>query len=233
MSCFTISAVVVVVSQLRTPKDNTTLELVADIESIREHLGAETIYVSGGSWGSTLGLVYAIMHPNRVVRMVLWSIYLARAFDDNLVNSGYFRYSFPEAWERFIEPVPGRFRKSVQESDEVLRATDQSKATRKPHLSQRVGTRGSEALSSFDYDERKVEREMTQHLLTLSNARADNSGAACPNRDALLFEQLLHKGSHQRKHVVGWRKKDPSYPFVQPSTGDMDMCNDPGRRQGI
>ena len=40
-------------------EDNTTWDLVADIERLRTHLGIERWQVFGGSWGSTLALAYA------------------------------------------------------------------------------------------------------------------------------------------------------------------------------
>ncbi|MEK0266895.1 alpha/beta fold hydrolase [Stenotrophomonas rhizophila] len=46
--------------------DNTTWDLVADIETLREHLKVDRWQVFGGSWGSTLALAYAQTHPQRV-----------------------------------------------------------------------------------------------------------------------------------------------------------------------
>ena len=46
-------------------RDNTTADLVADIELLRVHLGVERWLVFGGSWGSTLALAYAERHPGR------------------------------------------------------------------------------------------------------------------------------------------------------------------------
>jgi proline iminopeptidase len=50
---------------------NTTAHLIGDIEQLREHLGIDRWVVVGGSWGVTLGLVYAQCHPERVIAMVL------------------------------------------------------------------------------------------------------------------------------------------------------------------
>lgn len=55
---------------------NTTDHLIADIERIREHFGIERWIVTGGSWGSTLGLAYAEAHPDRVAGLVLRAIFL-------------------------------------------------------------------------------------------------------------------------------------------------------------
>ena len=59
-------------------RNNTTWDLVADIERIRAHLGIERFQVLGGSWGSTLALTYAVTHPERVSELVLRGIFLLR-----------------------------------------------------------------------------------------------------------------------------------------------------------
>lgn len=88
-------------------RKNTMQDLIADIEALRAHLGiVGKAYVAGGSWGSTLALLYALAHPEKVEKLLVWSIFLARQFEVDYVNEGYPRYSFPEAWERFIGLVP-------------------------------------------------------------------------------------------------------------------------------
>jgi len=57
-------------------ENNTTWDLVADIERLREHCGVEQWLVFGGSWGSTLALAYAETHPDRVTGLVLRGIFL-------------------------------------------------------------------------------------------------------------------------------------------------------------
>ena len=57
---------------------NTTWDLIADMERIREHLGIERWQLFGGSWGSALSLAYAQEHPERVTDMVLRGIFLLR-----------------------------------------------------------------------------------------------------------------------------------------------------------
>ena len=44
-------------------RENTTWDLVADMERLREHLGIDRWLMFGGSWGSTLSLAYAQTHP--------------------------------------------------------------------------------------------------------------------------------------------------------------------------
>ncbi|MEC4724139.1 prolyl aminopeptidase [Shewanella sp. D64] len=81
-------------------ESNTTAYLVDDIEQIRVTLAIDSWVVFGGSWGSTLGLVYAQHYPERVMMMILRGIFLARQHDIDWVysSSGAARI-FPEAWE--------------------------------------------------------------------------------------------------------------------------------------
>lgn len=81
---------------------NTTWDLVADIELLRETFGFEKWQVFGGSWGSTLALAYAETHPQRVSELILRGVYtLTQAELD-----WYYRFGvsemFPDKWERFL-----------------------------------------------------------------------------------------------------------------------------------
>ena len=85
---------------------NTTWHLVADIERLRELVGAERWLVFGGSWGSTLALAYAQKHPERVSELVLRGIYtVTRAELDWYYQFGVSEM-FPDRWEQFQAPIP-------------------------------------------------------------------------------------------------------------------------------
>ncbi|MFN3508256.1 MAG: prolyl aminopeptidase [Allorhizobium sp.] len=85
---------------------NTTWHLVADIERLRQMIGAEQWLVFGGSWGSTLALAYAETHPERVSELVLRGIYtLTKAELDWYYQFGVSEM-FPDKWERFCAPIP-------------------------------------------------------------------------------------------------------------------------------
>jgi proline iminopeptidase len=85
---------------------NTTWHLVADAELLRERLEIERWLVFGGSWGSTLALVYAETHPDRVTELVLSSVTTGRHEEfDWLFRGGLARF-FPEQWERLRAAVP-------------------------------------------------------------------------------------------------------------------------------
>ena len=86
--------------------DNTTWTLVADIEKLREHLGIDRWQVFGGSWGSTLALAYAEKHPECVSELVMRGIFLLRRWElEWFYQEGCSRL-FPDAWEKYLEPIP-------------------------------------------------------------------------------------------------------------------------------
>ncbi len=86
--------------------ENTTWDLVADMETIRETLGIQTWIVFGGSWGSTLGLAYAIAHPERVRGLILRGIFLARPSEVHWLYQQGASALFPDAWEEYLAPIP-------------------------------------------------------------------------------------------------------------------------------
>jgi proline iminopeptidase len=85
---------------------NTTQALVADIEKIREHLAIERWVVFGGSWGSTLSLVYAETHPERVLGLILRGIFLCRAWEIAWFYQEGANRIFPDYWQDFLRPIP-------------------------------------------------------------------------------------------------------------------------------
>ena len=87
-------------------EENTTWDLVADMERIREHLGIDRWVVFGGSWGTTLGLAYAEAHPECVRALVLRGIFLLRPLELRWYYQQGASFVFPEAWEAFVAPIP-------------------------------------------------------------------------------------------------------------------------------
>lgn len=86
-------------------RDNATLDLVADLETLRQHLGVERWLVFGGSWGSTLALAYAQAHPQRCLGLVLRGIFLCRPGEIDWFMRG-MGTVFPEAWREFAGHLP-------------------------------------------------------------------------------------------------------------------------------
>jgi proline iminopeptidase len=87
-------------------EENTTWDLVADIERLREHLGVERWQVFGGSWGSTLALAYAETHPDRVTELVLRGIFLCRPKEISWFYQEGANAIFPDVWEEYLKVIP-------------------------------------------------------------------------------------------------------------------------------
>ena len=92
--------------------DNTTDHLVSDIETLRELLGIDMWLVFGGSWGATLALVYAETHPERCLGIILRGVFLGREKELDWFLHG-IRNVYPEAWQRFVEFLPGSERGDI------------------------------------------------------------------------------------------------------------------------
>lgn len=85
---------------------NDTQSLVADLERVREELGIDQWVVFGGSWGSTLALVYAESHPNRVLALILRGIFLGRRQDVQWFYQSGANRVFPDYWTDFQSTIP-------------------------------------------------------------------------------------------------------------------------------
>ena len=96
-----------------TLKDNNTWKLVEDMKKLIDSFFGKKVYLVGGSWGSTLALVYAISHPETVKGMVLRGIYLATKEEDKHYTEGGIALFFPEVWDRFSKLVPKHRRKDA------------------------------------------------------------------------------------------------------------------------
>ena len=86
--------------------ENTTWDLVADMERLRVHLGIERWQVFGGSWGSTLALAYAETHPERVTGLILRGIFLLRRSELEWFYQRGASWIFPEAFETYEAQIP-------------------------------------------------------------------------------------------------------------------------------
>lgn len=87
-------------------RENTTLDLVADIETLRKHLDIEKWAVFGGSWGSTLALTYGITHPESCTAFFLRGIFLLRKKEIDWFYQEGCSKIFPDAWEEYLKPIP-------------------------------------------------------------------------------------------------------------------------------
>jgi proline iminopeptidase len=87
-------------------RENTTWDLVQDMERLRDFLRVERWQVLGGSWGSTLALAYAEQHPDRVSELILRSVFLLRQAELKWFYQEGASWIFPDAWEDYLAPIP-------------------------------------------------------------------------------------------------------------------------------
>ncbi|MBS0380862.1 MAG: prolyl aminopeptidase [Proteobacteria bacterium] len=97
-------------------RENTTWDLVTDIERLRAHLRIERWQVFGGSWGSTLALAYAETHPERVTELVLRGIFMLRQQELQWFYQRGCDMLYPDAWEKYLAAIP------VAEHDDLIMA---------------------------------------------------------------------------------------------------------------
>ncbi len=86
--------------------DNTTWDLVDDIERLRSHLAIDRWTVFGGSWGSTLALAYAQRYPQQCTGLILRGIFMLRPKEIRWFYQEGASYIFPDAWEHYLAPIP-------------------------------------------------------------------------------------------------------------------------------
>jgi len=87
-------------------EENTTWDLVADMERLRIHLGIERWQLCGGSWGSTLSLAYAETHPSRVTELILRGIFTLRQSELKWFYQEGCNWLYPDAFEAYLKPIP-------------------------------------------------------------------------------------------------------------------------------
>jgi len=110
---------------------NTTDHLVEDIETIRKALNIPRWHLFGGSWGSTLSLVYAEAHPDKILSLTLRGIWLARQQDaDWAFNAGGAHRIFPEMWAELVRAVRPAPNESVIERAYAIMTSDDDRRAR-------------------------------------------------------------------------------------------------------
>ena len=94
-------------------KENTTWDLVSDIEKIRRHLNINKWVVFGGSWGSTLALSYSILNPEHCKGLILRGIFMIRKKEIDWFYQEGASNIFPDAWENYLMPIPENKRNNL------------------------------------------------------------------------------------------------------------------------
>lgn len=151
-------------------KENTTFDLVGDMEKIRIFLGIEKWHVFGGSWGSTLALSYAITHPIRVLSLVLRGIFLVRKKEISWFYQHGASLFYPEEWEHFLAPIP-----KDERHDLVTAYHKRLNSVDKKVLEEaaRAWSRWEGATSKLRKDDKMIEKYASDHF-AYAFARIEN-----------------------------------------------------------
>ncbi len=97
-------------------KENTTWDLVDDIEKIRNHLSVDRWVIYGGSWGSTLSLAYSQTYPDSCKALILRGIFLVRKKEIHWFYQEGASKIFPDNWQSFVAPIPIEKRNNLLEA---------------------------------------------------------------------------------------------------------------------
>jgi proline iminopeptidase len=119
--------------------NNTTQDLIEDIEALRVHLGIDRWMIFGGSWGSTLALAYGQAHPGRCIGFVLRGIFLGRQQELDWFLYG-MKTILPENWNRLVEQL------TIEERSDILTSYHQRLMNTDP----RVHLPAARAWSAFE-----------------------------------------------------------------------------------
>ena len=94
-------------------ENNTTQDLIDDMERIRQHLSIKQWMLFGGSWGAALALLYAQQHQDKVLGMIIRAVFLARRQDLEWFAKVGANLIYPEQWQRLLESIPAQAREDV------------------------------------------------------------------------------------------------------------------------
>ena len=151
-------------------ENNTTWDLVSDIENLRNKLGIEKWLVFGGSWGSTLSLAYAQAHPESVSEIVLRGIFLLRKEELHWFYQDGASRIFPEAWSSFLEIIDEDKRDNLMNAYHKIFTSDDKQ---KRLIAAIAWSRWEAATSSLSYKPSLVE-EFSDPEFALAFALIEN-----------------------------------------------------------
>lgn len=156
-----------------TLEDNTTQHLIEDMEAIRKQLGIRRWHVFGGSWGSTLGLAYAMQHPKRVISLILYGIFLGRQHELEALYypGGAVESYYPERFAAFLRLLPPEERHNPIEGYWKLFQSDDARIRRAALES---WTRLEKQVSSFWPDSGSVEAALSDPEYVLAHSQIEN-----------------------------------------------------------
>ncbi|CAE6415944.1 unnamed protein product [Rhizoctonia solani] len=191
---------------------NTTWDLVADIEKLREKLKIDKWVVFGGSWGSTLSLAYAQTHPDRVKGLILRGIFTLRKSELDFFYQNGTSHLFPEAWEEYVAPVPEAERDDfVKAYNKLLNSDDEKVRLNAAKAWSKWEMTTSKLYVDPEYIARATEDDWANAFARIENHYFINEGFM--RQGQLLEKQSIDKIRHIPTIVVQGR-----YDVVCPTT---------------
>lgn len=179
-------------------KENTTWDLVEDIEKIRAYLNIEKWIVFGGSWGSTLALSYASRHADRIEALVLRGIFMCRPKEIKWFYQDGAGWMFPELWDKYVDLIePKKRHDMVSAYYELL--THQNLDVRLEAA--RRWSQWEAGTSHLYYDQKSVDDYGDPHK-ALAFARIECHYFM--NKAFFDFDNYLLKQVEKFKHIPGW-----------------------------
>lgn len=177
-------------------KNNNCSELIKDIEKIREYLMVDSWVVFGGSWGSTLALLYAQAHPTKVKGLILRGIFLARTSDITWLYQEGANKIFPDYWQEFISIIPEKERSHVLKAYYKILTTGDD-------ITKMAAARAWgkwEASCSTLEPCKQIVNSFTQPHLAIAMAKIATHFFL---KDPLILKNKLLENMHKIKHIPG------------------------------
>jgi proline iminopeptidase len=154
-------------------EENTTTDLIADMEKLRKHLEIENWFVFGGSWGVTLALAYTDSYPEKVNGLVMYGIFLCR--DQELIDTyfpaGTAAHVYPDVYNDFISLVSERNKENPIKGYQELFLSDDVDIRNK---AVDMWTRWEKRISALEVDEDIINADMTDTNFVLSHSLIEN-----------------------------------------------------------
>lgn len=176
-------------------ENNTTWDLVADIEHIRRQLGINDWIVFGGSWGATLALVYAQTHPNRVKHLVLRGVFMMTQAELNWFYGGGAAAFFPDEWAHFAGLLP------EDEQDDIIGAYARRLFSDNEDIQIRFARAWTEWESALASLEQSPNRGTVPASYALAFAKIENHYFR--NAGFLREDGQILKDIHKIEHIPG------------------------------
>jgi len=111
--------------------ENTTQNLIQDINLILGYFNIDKTHIYGGSWGSTLALLYAEAHPEKVLSLILRGVFLCRKDDINWFYQNGASEIYPQYWENYISIVDQSKRENILSAyHEMIFSSDETISNR-------------------------------------------------------------------------------------------------------